>query len=539
MRSLSLALIVGVSVSYVLAYGQPDRNTLINGAIANEHAIVKATDAGRPLVETYFQFYNSQDSAPVSDRYYLSELSPKRLLGEDPYDTPREGGLSKQALQDVSSVIRGNTEKFLVENFADMISPDARGFNRGNYVFHYVKTSFIGNRRVEAFDVFPRDKKHSDGRFIGRIWVDQRDQVIVRFTGVFESHSSDFRPEYIHFDSWRKKSADTDQWRPYAIYIEDQVRGQVVKGQIRLWAYNVKQVQNDSSNVDIHVNDADDRSNSSQDVSPLESARLWREQAEDNVLDRLEKEGILARPGTFEKMLDQVVTNLEVPNNLNFSEPVDVRILLTLPIEATVINHTILISKGLIDTIPNEETLASVIALELAHVQLGHHLDTMFAFNDRLAFTNDSTYMHLCFSHSYEDNRAAAKLAVRYLKKSMYKDNLGKVANYYAILVNRESSLKALSRGYLGDSLLGPDGKPWISAALPATTLKCARSFPLEEPTSLSSMLSVDTDSDTLSQILPREAPGPGETPHSLEIMPMWLNLKNDDGMTVTAHLIH
>ncbi len=110
---------------------------------------------------------------------------------------------------------------------------------------------------------------------------------------------------------------------------------------------------------------------------------------------RLETAGLLAEPGDFEKVLDQIVTNLVVPSNLTFSRPVKVRILLTLPVEATMIDHTILLSKGLIDTIPDEEALASVIALELAHVELGHQVDTMFAFNDKLAFTNDATYLHL------------------------------------------------------------------------------------------------------------------------------------------------
>jgi hypothetical protein len=513
---------------------------LVNTAIQREQAIVKATTAGKPLIETYLQFFNSPDSSPISDHYVLSELKRKKVLGEDKYVTPAKFSLTKTIIGQARTVVRRNADRYMYESFVDMISPDLRGFNRGNYNFHYVRTSFISSRRVEGFDVSPRGKKHTNGRFLGRILIDQHDQVIVRFTGVFESHSSEGRPEYLHFDSWRKKSTDTGVWRPYAIYMQDDVRGHVVRGQIRLWVYDMDHLAllKESENVDIHVDNADDASGSSQDVSPLEAAARWRDQAEANILERLEKSGLLAEPGGFEKVLDQIVTNLEIPNNLNFSEPVTVRIFLTLPVEATVIDHTVLLSEELIDTVPDEEALASVLALELAHAELGHHVDTLFAFNDRLVFTNNSTYTHLRFAHTERDNRAAGTLAAKYLD-SMYKDKLDSVANYYTILMQRESSLHAISHRYLGDSLMSPDGKPWISKALPATTLKMASSRPGEEPTALSSMLAVDPGLNSLSQVLPRMAPGPGDTPHPLEIMPMWLNLNRDNKKVETPQPSH
>lgn len=541
MRSIFLVLVLGSATAFAFADGTTSHDALVNTTIRREQTIVKTTIAGKPLIETYLQFFNSPDSPPISDRYVLSELKRTKSLGEDKYVTPATFSLTKLILGQARRVVRPNADKFMYENFVDMISPDLRGFNRGNYNFQYVRTSFINSRRVVGFDVKPRSKKHIDGRFLGRIWIDQQDQVIVRFTGVFESHSTEGRPEYLHFDSWRKKSTDTGDWRPYAIYMQDDVRGHVVRGQIRLWAYDMDHLAllKESENVAIHVDNADDASGSSQDVSPLEAAARWRDQAEDNILERLEKAGLLAEPGSFEKVLNQIVTNLEIPNNLNFAEPVTVRILLTLPVEATVIDHTVLLSKGLIDTVPDEEVLASVLALELAHAELGHHVDTMFAFNDKLVFTNTSTYMHLRFAHTERDNLAAGTLAAKYLVNSMYKDKLDSVANYYAILMQREDSLHAISHGYLGDSLISPEGRPWISKALPTATLKKASSHPGAEPTALSSMLAVDPDLNSLSQVLPRMAPGPGDTPHPLEIMPMWLNLTNENKKLDISHPNH
>ena len=88
------------------------------------------------------------------------------------------------------------------------------------------------------------------------------------------------------------------------------------------------------------------------------------------------------------------------------------RVLLTDTIEATTVGNTILISKGLIDTLPNEESIASVVAMELAHVAMGHHIDTRYAFNDRLLFPDESTFQRINMYHSDHDNAEAAKKAM-------------------------------------------------------------------------------------------------------------------------------
>ena len=67
-------------------------------------------------------------------------------------------------------------------------------------------------------------------------------------------------------------------------------------------------------------------------------------------------------PNGYEhKILDQIVINLQVPNNLAFTDQIHPRILLTTTIETTTVGNTILISKGLIDSLPNEAAMASVV----------------------------------------------------------------------------------------------------------------------------------------------------------------------------------
>ena len=55
------------------------------------------------------------------------------------------------------------------------------------------------------------------------------------------------------------------------------------------------------------------------------------QQAEDNVIERLSKAGLLSPPGDVDKVLDTVVRNLQITNNLNIEPPVKTRVLLTSP----------------------------------------------------------------------------------------------------------------------------------------------------------------------------------------------------------------
>ena len=197
--------------------------------------------------------------------------------------------------------------------------------------------------------------------------------------------------------------------------------------------------------MSVKVEDAEDKSDDAQDVGPLQATRAWVTQAENNVIDRLVEAGLVAplTPGGYENtVLDQIVINLQVPNNLAFTEPVHTRILLTDTVETTTVGNTILISKGLIDTLP---------------------IDTRYAFNDRLMFPDQATFQKIDMFHSDNDNTDAAKRAMEYLGNSMYKDKLASAGLYYAQLVEREKELKALNTATLGDSLLQADGTPWMA----------------------------------------------------------------------------
>ena len=78
----------------------------------------------------------------------------------------------------------------------------------------------------------------------------------------------------------------------------------------------------------------------------------------------------------MDKVLETVVNNLEVTNNLDIEPEVRCRVMMTSTLESFTVGHTIVLSRGLIDVLPDEASLATMIAHELSHVVLGHRIDS-------------------------------------------------------------------------------------------------------------------------------------------------------------------
>jgi hypothetical protein len=185
-------------------------------------------------------------------------------------------------------------------------------------------------------------------------------------------------------------------------------------------------------------------------------------QAENNVLDRLVQAGLLAPPSDFDKVLETVTNNIIIGNKLVLPDTIHCRVLLTTPLESLAVGNTILLSKGLIDVLPYEEDLAAVLAFQLAHITLGHHIDTRYAFNDRLLFPDEATFQRIAMSHSAGDDDLAAKKAIEFLNNSVYQDRIANAGLFFVQLQARAKELKALTTPQIGDSLLRADGTPWL-----------------------------------------------------------------------------
>jgi len=495
-RKISIALLlISLSVTCAFALGKkkepkysqthqltPEQAALVEKAVGRENVLIKNIQQRTPLVETYIQ--NTKPDiklyqVPVSDEYMLSRIDFGKVFYDKSYQPriaeKKRHKFFKGSFASITGLTRAlgmEPLTYLPNGFTQMMFLDPKSFDTQHYVFSYVRREFLGSVRTWVYDVHPKPTVKDMGRFYGRIWIEDVDGNIVRFNGTFTPpKSEDDSKMYFHFDSWRM-NVQPGIWLPVAVYVEEthRLKGDEksigLRAQTHFWGYALKLPTRESENVSVKVDDAVDKSDDSQDVGPLQASRAWITQAENNVIDRLVEAGLVAplTPGGYENtVLDQIVINLQVPNNLAFTDQVHTRILLSTTVETTTVGNTILISKGLIDTLPNEESIASVVAMELAHIVMGHHIDTRYAFNDRMLFPDESTFQRIDMYHSDHDNAEAAKKAMEYLQNSMYKDRLPSAGLYYAQLVDREKVLKSLNTPKLGDSLLKADGVPWMA----------------------------------------------------------------------------
>ncbi|HEX8712115.1 MAG TPA: hypothetical protein VF730_09600 [Terracidiphilus sp.] len=523
----------------------PAQSDLVNRAIAQEKVVIRNIQQRTPLVETYIQNTRPDPKlyeAPVSDYYVLSRVDFGKGFFDKVYDPRAEEqhrGFFRGSLEAMTGLSKLlGLEKFTYnpDGFMDMMFLDPRGFDREHYQFSYVRREFLGSVRTWVFDVHPRVP--GMGRFFGRIWIEDQGGNIVRFNGTYTGpHNEDSSKYFFHFDSWRM-NMQPNLWLPVAVYVEETHRtsdekSEGLKAQTRFWGYSLKLPTRESENVSIKVDNAVDQSGQSQDVSPLQASRLWIEQAENNVIDRLEQAGLVApaaQAGYEQKILDQIVINLAVPNNLAFTEPVHCRVLLTNTIEATTVGNTILLSKGLLDSLPNEPAFAAVISMELAHVALGHHIDTRYAFNDRLLFPDESTFQRIDMYHSQPDDQSAAETGMKYLENSMYKDQLAEAGLYFEQLQARAASLKALNSPKLGDSLLNEQGIPWMAGLEKMAPKINWDDLNQRAALPLGSWLKVDPWDDTVHMLNAKQfAPLNAREKMPFEVTPLFFNLQRYD----------
>jgi len=458
----------------------PEQNALIKKAIAAEKLTIKGIQQKSPLVQTYIQNMKGDTklyAVPVSDQYMLQRVDFGKSFYGKSYSTGEASesshGMFKGSLAAMGllskSLLPGNV-RYMPDGFLEMMFIDPSGFDQQHYDFIPVRKAFLGTVRCDVFDVHPKVGL-GNGRFTGRIWVDDDSGNVVRFNGTYTGGDMADKADdndYFHFDSWRQ-NLQPGVWLPVGVYVEETSRKDKehpvsFKAHTSIWGYSLKVPTHQSDNESVKIDDVTDQSQNSEDVGPLQAQREWISQAEENVLDRLTQAGLLAAPSDFDKVLEQVTNNIIIGNNIELASPVHCRVMLTTPLESIAVGNTIILSKGLVDTLPSEESLAAVLSFQLAHIVLGHHIDTKYAFNDRLLFPDESTFERIQMHHTDVDDVEAAKKAVVLLDKSIYKDKLGNAGLYFAQLQQREKELAALNTPRLGDSMLDSTGQPWLIA---------------------------------------------------------------------------
>jgi hypothetical protein len=430
-------------------------NQILDRIIGREAVLATKLRGMHPIVETYLQSLEKDNELtfrPTGDKYFLGKLDYK--AEEKQQNMLDKTGFAKSILSKVTQLY---SVKYLPGGFVQMLTIGGN-FDRRNYDFEFVRREFLGEVRTLVFDVKP--KKGAKGTFKGRIWAEDQDFNVVRFNGTYGPSTA--TKMYFHFDSWREFMGK-GEWLPAYVYTEESDMGYLMgarklrfKGQTRLWGYNVgkSSAQSELTALIVEADQAKDEINDIQGISPVGALRAWERDAENNVIERLQKAGLMAPDGEVNKVLETVASNLQITNNLNIEPEVRARVLLTSPLESFTIGNTIVLSRGLIDVLPDEASLAMIIAHELAHIALGHQIDTKYSFNDRMLFEDPEAFQKIHLKRGQTEEIDADKKAAELLRNSPYKDKLANAGLFLKAVDQRAPQLQRLLISHVGNGMV-------------------------------------------------------------------------------------
>jgi hypothetical protein len=453
----------------------------IDRIILREKIEIAAIKKQTPIVQTYIQEVKlDKDSGtiPQRDHYFLGQARLSKSIEDDSMLSTYDGMPLKGALE--------NT--FRAQAFLQMIyvDPHTDKFNRQNYRFDFVGREFLGDVRCVVFDVTPLPKT-GNGRFRGRIFAEDQDYTIVRFSGAYTPIDPNFMSLKFntHFDSWRA-NVQPGLWLPSYIYLQElNVRFAMggherFKAVTNLWGYRLSATHKEEefASMTIETPTALEDKSEVRDSSAVESKRAWNSEAEQNATEALERSGILTPAGPVDKVLDTVVNNLEVTNGLDID--LHCRVATFTTFELFSIGKVIVVSRGLLDVIPDEATLASILAQGIADALNPNPLIDQYAFGDFARVQPLEALRRYSFKEKPEDIKVANTKALELLTNSPYKDKLDTAALFLNQLNLEAKALSALISPRLGNSVyLGSQLGKMSAVSLDAKKLDQVTALPI------------------------------------------------------------
>ncbi len=202
-----------------------------------------------------------------------------------------------------------------------------------------------------------------------------------------------------------------------------------------------------------------------------------------------------------------MVNNLLIVNNLDLAG-VRCRVLLTTPLESFVLGRTIVVSRGLLDVLPDEATLAAVLAHELAHIVLQHSLGAEYSSQFSLPFSDLEIFAKLNFRFDPAKEADADRKGQELFSKSPYNDKAASVALFLQALEARSPQLPGLlharfSNDFGSSHLVGMQALANAPKRLPTNQPDQIAALPL------GSRIKVDPWSDRI-EMLKSKPPAPG-----------------------------
>jgi len=430
--------------------GKPSAfDRIVGQIIGREQNEITAFALYKPIIETYIQQLKPDKDIgflPDHDAYFIGQADLARGVAVRSM-LPRVGG-------SLGVLSPWNEGPWNSAGFLQMIYVDRDDFDREHYEFHYAGRDFLGEVRCLMFDLTPTHKS-GKGRFEGRIWVEDHDYTIVRFSGVYVHGKL-----MAHFDSWRL-NVQPDLWLPAYVFVEELkpvAMGQPrFKAQTHFWAYSATAASHEDEFSDLLVEgdnkQVQDDSDHEHDRSPVQEEREFEREGEDNAIDTLVRAGLIAPEGDVDKVLDTVLNNLEVTNHLDIDPEPRCRVILTSNIELFAIGHTIVLSRGLLDVLPDEPTLALMLAQALSEAMASKGAINQYGFSDVLQTPSDQALKRFSFKESQEDWQATGAKALEIIGNSPYRSKLGTAALFLQQLSEESKLLPHLIGPHLGNEV--------------------------------------------------------------------------------------
>src|SRR5581483_10693015 len=151
---------------------------VVDRFVLREKGLIKMLQTRTPVIETYLQNLTLDPQlgpVPKDDKYFLGRMDLRTSIDRKDY-IHDDQSMEKHLLGGFSKLFKIQYQPL---GFSWMIFADRNDFDRQHYDFRYVRREFLGEVRCLVFDVTPKPKS-GQGRFLGRIWVEDQDYNIVR-----------------------------------------------------------------------------------------------------------------------------------------------------------------------------------------------------------------------------------------------------------------------------------------------------------------------------------------------------------------------
>jgi hypothetical protein len=425
-----------------VAHGLEAHDEFVKRIFVRERATIEYLGTKRPVLETYLQTTRDDGQPGHSDLYFLGEWDLSTASHPDIHVRPAR--LALVAGQHERSFGSSWGMSYVADpgGLSEMFFVDLEHFNPTDYSVVYEKEESIGDLRCAVFRVQPIPT-NAPNRVIGRIWVELVSASIVRIHGKF---TNDLNPLEggSEFDSWRSHTS-SGFWVPHYLYSESTAPNPAanltllrMRMSTLVWGYERQgAVVHDQGDV---VPPPVLRSR----VDPIKSA------PEPKIIRWLDQNGLLASQGQVDRAVCNVARAL-IAGSGTPPRPISCRVMMTSPLESFTVGQTIVVSRGLIDLVPDEPSLAAVIAHEVAHLLLGYTdpppvdaVGNIFATGIPKA---------LRFHADAKHERAARLLAAQLVRSSPYADTLDRLMEFAAAIEERRKDLRNEFRARLGGDI--------------------------------------------------------------------------------------